>query len=273
MEDWPTTLFIRLNNAPRFHRCEPGWQWSPPPLTDYDLWWVLEGRGQIILNGENIELRPGRCFILKPGTEIRATQDPAFRLLVFAAHFEPRDSASLTGFPLEGQFVQDREFLEIMARHCENFFQRGDPSARLQSAGLVQQILLKLWDELEHPQISAADRNIGQIIQTIRLEPGRSWKVAEMARQAGLSRSQFTRRFQKVAGVSPNSFVIHSRLDRARQLLLETDMDLASIAEALGYQDIYFFSRQFKAVTGFAPSHLRNSARQAALITNLTAKI
>lgn len=263
MEDWNTTLFIRLNNTPRFHRCEPGWQWSPPPLPDYDLWWVLEGRGQIILNGQSIELRPGRCFILRPGAEIRATQDPAYRLLVFAVHFEPRDPTRMAQFPFEGQFVQDREFLEIMARHSENFFQRGDANARLQSAGLVQQILLKLWDELEHPRISAADRNIGQIMQTIRLEPGRSWKVAEMARQAGLSRSQFTRRFQKVAGVPPNTFVIKARLDRAKHLLLETDMTLSNIAEALGYQDIYFFSRQFKAITGFAPSHFRNSARQS----------
>ncbi len=263
MESLLNALLIRLNNAPRFHRGEPGWQWSPPPLPDYDLWWVLEGRGQITLNGESFEIKPGRCFILQPGTVIKATQDLAYRLLVFAVHFEPLDPAGLPGFPFEGQFVQDREFLEIMARHCENFFQRGDASGRLQSASLVQQILLKLWDELQHPRLSAADQGIGQLMQTIRLEPGRSWKVAEMARQAGLSRSQFTRRFQKVAGVPPNTFVIQARLDRARQLLLESDMSLASIAEALGYQDIFFFSRQFKSLTGLAPSHLRNSARQA----------
>lgn len=261
MEAWNYNLSIQLNNEPRFHRCEPGWQWSPPPLPDYDLWWVLEGRGQITLNGQSIEIKPGRCFILRPGTELRATQDLAYRLLVFAVHFDPYDPASLAPFPFEGQFVQDREFLEIMARHCENFFQRGDSAARMQSASLVQQILLKLWDELEHPQLSAADRSIGQLMQTIRLEPGQPWNVAEMARQAGLSRSQFTRRFQRVAGMPPNAFVIQSRLDRSKQLLLETDMSLASIAEALGYQDIYFFSRQFKAVTGLAPSHLRNSAR------------
>jgi AraC-like DNA-binding protein len=261
MEAWNYNLSIQLNNEPRFHRCEPGWQWSPPPLPDHDLWWVLEGRGQITLNGQRIEIKPGRCFILRPGTEIRATQDLAYRLLVFAVHFEPHDPASLAPFPFEGQFVQDREFLEIMARHCENFFQRGDSAARMQSAALVQQILLKLWDELQHPQLSAADRSIGQLMQTIRLEPGQPWKVAEMARQAGLSRSQFTRRFQRVAGMPPNAFVIQARLDRSKQLLLETDMSLANIAEALGYQDIFFFSRQFKAVTGLAPSHLRNSAR------------
>ncbi|MDB5080645.1 MAG: hypothetical protein JWP00_2569 [Chloroflexi bacterium] len=262
MEPWNLSTVVRLNNMPRFHRCEPGWHWAPPPLSDFDLWWVLEGRGQIRIGGTTVEIRPGRCFVLPPGSDIHATQDPDFRLLVFAVHFDPLAPAQFPPFPLEGQVVQDREYLEILARRCESFFQRGDPTGWLQSVGLVQQILLHLWDELEQPLPSAFDHSLNQIMQTIRLEPGRRWKVEELAGQVGLSRSQFTRRFQKLAGTSPNTFVMRARLDRAKHLLLETDMSIARIAEALGYQDIYFFSRQFKALSGFAPSELRKSARR-----------
>src|SRR3954465_10318815 len=98
MEPWTPALILNLNNDPRFHRCEPGWQWSPPPLPDYDLWWVLEGRGQIVLDMNLFEIRPGRCFILRPGTEIRATQDLAYRLLVFAVHFEPHQPRNFPQF-------------------------------------------------------------------------------------------------------------------------------------------------------------------------------
>lgn len=260
MEPWSSSNVLKLNNTPLFHHCEPGWHWAPPPLTDYDLWWVLEGRGQITLGEKTFELRPGRCFVLKPATRLSASQDPAFRLLVFAVHFEPLDPTHFPPFPLKGQLVRDREFLEILARRCESFYQRGDETGRLQSVLLIQQILLHLWDELEQPLPSAADRGLTEIIQTIRLEPGRRWKVEELAGQVGLSRSQFSRRFQKAAGTPPNAFLMQTRLDRAKHLLLETDMSIARIAEALGYQDIYFFSRQFKALTGFAPSELRNSA-------------
>lgn len=259
MEPLALSNLLRLNNAPLFHHCEPGWHWAPPPLTDYDLWWVLEGRGRFRLGDQTFDLRPGRCFVLRPASRIQASQDPAFRLLVFAVHFDPPDRANFPPYPLEGQVVRDREFLEILARRCESLFQRGDATGRRHSAGLLQQILLHLWDELSQPLPSAADRSLHELMQVIRLEPGRRWKVAELAGQAGLSRSQFTRRFQKLAGMPPNTFVMQTRLARAKHLLLETDMPVARIALALGYPDIYFFSRQFKTATGLAPSELRGS--------------
>jgi AraC-like DNA-binding protein len=259
MESWNFSSLVHLNNAPLFHHCEPGWHWAPPPLTDYDLWWVLEGRGRFHLGDRSFDLRPGRCFVLRPASQIQASQDPVYRLLVFAVHFEPLDPAHFPDFPVEGQLVRDRELLEILARRCESFYQRGDEAGRQQSTGLLRQILLQLADELRQPLLSAADRSLNEIMQIIRLEPGRRWKVEELAGRAGLSRSQFTRRFQQLAGRPPNAFVMQTRLERARHLLLETDMTIAGIAEALGYPDIYFFSRQFKAATGLAPSELRGA--------------
>jgi len=46
-------------------------------------------------------------------------------------------------------------------------------------------------------------------------------------------------------------------LAHAAQLIQETEMPLAQIADDLGYRDLYFFSRQFKRYRGVPPSHLR----------------
>lgn len=83
---------IRLTSLPRLYRCEPGWRWSPPPLPDYDLWYVLDGVGALTLESRIFSLTAGSSFLLPPGSRPNGAQDPARRLFVFAVHFELLDA-------------------------------------------------------------------------------------------------------------------------------------------------------------------------------------
>ncbi|MNP64606.1 HTH-type transcriptional activator Btr [compost metagenome] len=53
------------------------------------------------------------------------------------------------------------------------------------------------------------------------------------------------------------SYVIRARIERAQHLLLYAGMNVTEVADALGYRDIFFFSRQFKQHTGKSPSEIR----------------
>jgi AraC-like DNA-binding protein len=81
--------------------------------------------------------------------------------------------------------------------------------------------------------------------------------LEEMAKEAGLSVSQFSRRFTQIAGVSPMKFAIGQRILRAQLLLRGTSSNINEISDILGYEDVYFFSRQFKQVTNMTPSAYR----------------
>lgn len=50
---------------------------------------------------------------------------------------------------------------------------------------------------------------------------------------------------------------MHSRIERARELLAETDASVTDVAITLGYKDIARFSRQFKQYTGHSPRSIR----------------
>jgi len=75
--------------------------------------------------------------------------------------------------------------------------------------------------------------------------------------------------FAQAAGMSFRAFVLQARLQRARTLLDETTMSIGQIAQALGYEDVFLFSRQFKQQYGHSP------ARSAGQIANrrLSAKM
>lgn len=104
------------------------------------------------------------------------------------------------------------------------------------------------------------DSRIARVVAAVSERPGEPWDVDRMAAAAHLSRSQLNRLFRAAQGVSPREFVIRKRVEQARLLLAETDMSLQMVADALGYADVYFFTRQFSRLAGMPPGRYRRQS-------------
>ena len=254
---------VRLNTGPTYWHCERGWEWRARPLPDHLLWYVMDGVGMMRLDGEAWELSTGSCFVFTPGSRPHGTQDPDRRLVVFGMHFDMVNAqgqpmhATAGMLPPHGHVVRDTAFFATLAQRCDAGFRLGDEIGALQSRLFLQAMILHLWEEVLHPVPSAVDVALDEIVRAIQREPGTRWTVDELARRAHLSRAQFVRRFRAATGLSPARFMVQARLERARQLIQETNMPLGQIASALGYDDVYFFSRQYKHYAGYPPSALR----------------
>lgn len=75
--------------------------------------------------------------------------------------------------------------------------------------------------------------------------------------RAQLSPRYFSMKFREVLGMSVQTYMIRTRIDRAQYLLTHAGMNVTEVADALGYRDIFFFSRQFKQYTGKNPSEIK----------------
>ena len=78
-----------------------------------------------------------------------------------------------------------------------------------------------------------------------------------LAEFAGLSPSYFVHAFKQTAGVSPHRFVLRSRVERVKHLLVETKLPLAQIAIAAGFGDQSHCIRWFRKLVGITPSRFR----------------
>jgi AraC-like DNA-binding protein len=78
-----------------------------------------------------------------------------------------------------------------------------------------------------------------------------------IARQSGLHEDAFRRAFRRATGETPAGFRRRHRLALAADLLRRPDLNLAQIAESLGFHDAFHFSKQFKAFHGVSPSIFR----------------
>lgn len=82
-------------------------------------------------------------------------------------------------------------------------------------------------------------------------------RLNRLASECGLSASYFCRCFRITFGTSLHKFVISKRIEKARQLLLHSNLPLAEIALEAGFSDQAAFSRTFGAIVGTTPSRWR----------------
>ncbi len=91
-------------------------------------------------------------------------------------------------------------------------------------------------------------------------EPAASWTVEELARRAATSRSVLDERFRHLLGQPPIRYLAEWRMQLATDLLRDTRMKIAAVAERVGYASEEAFSRAFQRHVGCAPAHWRDSA-------------
>jgi AraC-like DNA-binding protein len=82
---------------------------------------------------------------------------------------------------------------------------------------------------------------------------------AAVARGHGMALATLRRRFREATGTALHEYVLQRRIARARALLGDTDLPIKAVAERLGYQDVYFFTRQFRQRVGVPPAAYRRS--------------
>jgi AraC-like DNA-binding protein len=121
----------------------------------------------------------------------------------------------------------------------------------------TQDILRRFASRMPMP--GASGREDSAILRVKRLlEDRASFKIslAELSSEARLSKFHFLRVFRGTVGMSPHAYQTQIRLDRARRLLL-AGVDIAHIADAMGFADQSHFTRTFRATFGCTPARYR----------------
>jgi AraC-like DNA-binding protein len=93
---------------------------------------------------------------------------------------------------------------------------------------------------------ASADPRLKAALQVMHESPGRKWSVPELAKVSGLSRAAFARAFGDALGQAPMQYLTDWRMALARDYLRNSEMDLAEIANLIGYGSPYAFAAAFR---------------------------
>ncbi|WP_285731939.1 helix-turn-helix domain-containing protein [Nocardiopsis sp. ATB16-24] len=109
------------------------------------------------------------------------------------------------------------------------------------------------------PERSGTGRARVWALEHLHLRP----TLEEMARCESVSVRTFTRRFREEVGLSPGRWITRQRLDRARQLLEESDLPVDRIADEVGFGTAESLRQHMHAALGVSPSAYRRTFRGA----------
>jgi AraC-like DNA-binding protein len=101
-------------------------------------------------------------------------------------------------------------------------------------------------DREQHAKIQTARRLLLEHAEA-------SHDLSNLARELGMSYTQFRALFKRESGLSPRQYQIDIRINKARDLLRHTDRSVHELAAGLGFSSVHYFSRLFKLKTGLSP--------------------
>ncbi len=130
--------------------------------------------------------------------------------------------------------------------------------ARVFLIKLIQKYGQRIEDEPDYAKGFTA-RHYKRVLDLVAARYGSSIPLEDMAREAGLSPSHFSRLFKETIGKSPMQFVMAYRVERAKEALARFDTPLIEIALSCGFADQAHFSRIFKQSEGTTPRAYRQS--------------
>lgn len=260
---------VRINDAAKFY-CSPDWSWDTAETNwlDYDLWIVLDGKGFMIRNLEEIfDIGPGDCFLLRCDDRYLCSHKPDQPLTVACIHFDYLDEQGNVCRP-------DTSLLPPLYRHLGNISFIGELCSRVISSFRssssapgeceiwLQAILFEIKNHqpiknVTYGQIAMID----SVCEKILKNPGQHYPIAELAGEYSYSTDHFTRIFKKLKQTSPQDFIINARISTAKSLLCNSNHSITRIAELTGYNDTAHFSRQFHQRTGVTPSQCRKPVK------------
>jgi AraC family transcriptional regulator, arabinose operon regulatory protein len=244
-------------------KCEPAWKWPlrQEPLENYDLFYVWEGSGEVTVNKTVFSVGKGSCFLFRPGDYTSASHDKQNPLVLTYIHFNLVEQPELIPSTYR-QITNPTEIETLLSRYVHARLSHlfgSDIEANL----ILKQLMIHLlrYDQLElvtHPKTSLVlhDR-ILEIANYMREHSSVWFSIEELANRAQLSPRYFSAKFKEIMGVNARDYEIQGRIKRAEFLLHYGGLTVSETADALGYKDVYFFSKQFKKHFGVNPSAIR----------------
>lgn len=109
--------------------------------------------------------------------------------------------------------------------------------------------------------VALEDIEVAHAIRYINENSGQSIRVKDIIHTLGISRRTLEIRFRRAIGKSMNERIQQAHLERAKKLLLETDLPLPKVAEASGYNSTSYLAVVFHEAFGMTPAKFRTYAR------------
>lgn len=211
--------------------------------------------GQAI-SGRSVLIPPGeRCFCEGIGPGIFHAVNVTIPDDTLAEFVGARESEA----GLKARFDYYDPFLLLTVQYLHGLIGRTDDISDMMSEALIRTLCLHLYrDPVAHPSATLHPKVVRAIEDYIQANLRNRITLDDLVELAGMQMSEFMTAFQSTFGTTPTQFLIAQRLDRAKRLLIETNLDVGLVAIEAGFFDNSHLTRFFKRAHNMTPKEFRH---------------
>jgi len=265
-----------------FASLDTSWNHDNVISTFSRLFLVTKGSGVIFHSYEEVVLKPGYLYLIPSFTYSRYTCPS--KLELYYLHFLEEVGDGLSIFDLR-DFIYEIKFSEFEKKNFERLLElyptrsleNDDPrvydnrkeilklkkdndfiaaSKLIETQGLLRLLFFHFIKEGKSNKIQVRS-TFYEVLNYIKEHLHEPMTVNELASRYNLSADHFSRVFQQKFGLRPSKYIQSVKIERSETLLITTNNTIAQIAEKTGWENVSYYTRVFKKVTGKTPGQFR----------------
>ena len=270
----------------------PNWHMEERVIFGYELIYIMEGRGKLVIEDRQYEALPGDLFFLIPKVPHSMSSSGECGVRQPHIHFDMvyddlSESIHVNFTPLQSikseeyklfrdnkeilsalQFpyrvrLKDRYTIEKIIFNIIKVQKKNEQTCFLKSKGLMIQLLSQIYEdihEMEHDNIEETHvlfETVSNVREYILYNYRSEITLQGLALMANVSKNHLIRSFKEVFNITPMQYLFSVRLEIAKQLIENSNNTISEICEYLGFSSIQYFSRMFKKRTQLSPTEYK----------------
>lgn len=254
---------------------------------DYELEFFTDSDGEMFIDNKLYNIKKGDVVFRKPGQTTQGIMPYSCYLICFdPSNTSDKDPESydfckqqkisstkyqnylknpiLESIPTVFHPFADSKYNNIFEKIMQEFITPSITSKLLLKSYLLQ-LLSIIYEDTSNPlnaeinYISPYNESIKQVVKYIKENIGEKILLNDLADIANLSPNYFHKIFKEVMNLTPNEFIIKTRLEKGKELLVRSNKQVFEIAIECGFENTPYFSYIFKKYNKISPVRYREN--------------
>ena len=229
-----------------YAKCDVGCTCGPHNRSRFIAHYVVSGKGTLIIEDKEYKVKQGEVFLLPPDKNVyyyADNNDPwEYIWIGFSGNLSKRfHELKSPVFPFDKRIFEEIRMIDLYPDTKEEYL-------------VIKhfEIYMELIGERKRTDVITA---VTDYIDRFYANP---ITIENIAKDINLDRHHLARIFKAKTGFTMQQYLIDRRLNQAKKLLL-TNLDVTACAEAVGYRDIFVFSKAFKKKFGVSPNNFKKN--------------
>jgi len=277
--------FILLNIGHAVHNADWNWKNVCSPFTRIHL--IESGTAKIIRGGRTYELKKDHLY-LTPSYIDHGYECEGPLSLYYIHIYEEMDGGpsifDMVDFPVE--IGADPLTIQLIQRlaliNPDRRLQVYDPCSydnsttlikniaihktmpfafEMEAQGIIRQVFSRFLVHASEKKLDL-DKRILKCLHHIHTNIDKPINIEDLAALCFLTKDHFIRLFNRNMGRTPGKYINQKKIEKAQQIMLIRDLSIKDLAYSLGFENISYFNRLFKKMTGENPGSYRKNCLQ-----------